>query len=339
MNHVVSASRQVGSTIKPFVYLTALDATLNNYKVATVNSIILDEPFSIALPNGNNWEPENYDRKFRGRVTLRYALEKSLNLPAVYIGQRVGFDNIANTIELFQIKDNVDAIPAITLGALETNLLSLTTAYASLANGGIYVEPRLFRSVVDNSGKVILRSEIKEKILSDHKAAYIVTNILQGVIERGTGQVVKRRGFTIPSAGKTGTSNDSRDSWFVGFTPKLAVGVWVGYDDNTPTGLTGASGAGVIWADFMNCAYQYLEPEKFIIPAGIEFIDIDLDSGLRASKYCQSNNIVKEVYINGTAPVAFCGQDNWGTKPDIKQITEPPPPPQPKKKFWDIIFG
>ncbi|RMG43401.1 MAG: PBP1A family penicillin-binding protein [Candidatus Dadabacteria bacterium] len=343
-DHVIDAKRQIGSTIKPFLYLTALDGARNDYRAATPISILPDKPYSVTLPNGTTWQPENYDRKYRGNVTLRYALENSLNVPAAYVGQKVGVKNLAKTLRDFGFKEKILAVPALSLGALDTSLLELTAAYAALANGGIYVEPRFFISASEPDGEVLLTSEIVERRVEPENIVYVLTNILQGVIERGTGRTVRAFGYRGPAAGKTGTSSDKRDAWFVGFSPDLAAGVWVGYDDNSVLGVTGGGAAAPIWAEFMKCARDYKPAEEFLIPPGVVIADIDSKTGLLASNYCPRSRAVKEVFVAGTEPTEFCDE-----RPGrhfirrIEKLFEGEPENKKRrhrrKSFWDIIFG
>lgn len=301
-DRVVQASRQIGSTIKPFVYLTALDGSLNSYKVATASSIIEDEPITFNLENRRTWKPENYDHNYRGDVTLRYALERSLNLPTLYIAQRVGIPAIRRAALNFDLADSITALPSLALGALDTNLLRLTSAYAALANGGIYVTPRLYTLVTDAGGEQLMVPEISEQRVANEGPTYVLTNILQGVIERGTGSSIRRNGFQGHAAGKTGTSDEGRDAWFVGYTPNLAVGVWVGFDDNSPTGLTGGNAAAPIWGAFMQCGKNYVDNDNFIPPRTVEFLDIDTSTGALATENCPSSQISREVFVRGSSP-------------------------------------
>ncbi|MDZ4785891.1 MAG: PBP1A family penicillin-binding protein [bacterium] len=336
-DHVVQAKRQVGSTIKPFLYLTALDPELNTYKVATPISLISDRPLSIDLPTQPTWEPENFNKDFNGDVTLRYAFENSLNIPAVYIGQKVGIDTVVRTIESFGVSKNILAVPSVALGAIDTTLLQLTTAYAALANGGIYANPELF-STVRNDNKEFMRSYRMEDRVASEDAVYLITDLMMGVIERGTGKAIRTLGFKDSAAGKTGTSNDARDAWFVGFTPDIATGIWIGYDDNSRTGLTGGIASAPIWAEYMKCIKPLHEKKEFIPPSGVIFLDIDYKTQSVALPGCQSDLIAKEVFLKGTEPLSTCpGSGYYGEesieKPNIEST------PKKRKSLFDILFG
>lgn len=340
-NHVHQARRQIGSTIKPFLYLTALDPSLNTYKAATPTSILSDEPMQLQVNVNTTWEPENFDREYRGDVTLRYALENSLNMPAIYVAQRVGFTTLADTLRSFRLAPQVQAVPALALGALDTTLLDLTAAYAALANGGIYVEPRLFLSARDSEGEIVSAPPIAERRVANEAPVYVLTNILQGVIERGTGASIRRLGFQGTAAGKTGTSDEARDAWFVGFTPTLATGVWVGFDNDGKSGLTGGRGAAPLWARFMKCASAYLPDEKFVAPPGVQFVEIDAESGELASPQCPRERVIGEVFVNGTEPRGYCRiHSRYLGDSERERLIEPPEPDRRRRRsIWDMLFG
>jgi penicillin-binding protein 1B len=341
-DHVSQAKRQIGSTIKPFLYITALDSTLNNYKVATATSILSDRPMTIDLPTHTSWEPENYDRSFRGDVTLRYALENSLNLPAVYTAQKFGFQTLARTAMKFHVAENIKPMPALALGAEDTTLLDLTGAFAALANAGIYVAPRDYIAATTLNNEQIALSSVREEQVADENAVYVLTNIMQGVIDRGTGKIIRKLGYQGPVAGKTGTSNDTRDAWFVGFTPDLATGVWVGYDDNRKTGYTGGVLAAPIWAEYMKCVAQFRAPLDFVAPSGVIFEEIDSQSGQLAVPECPRESVIHEVFVRGTEPLKSCRLHSAVQEeqpPSFKDLpAEPKGRRSRKESFWDRLF-
>lgn len=322
-DRVSQASRQIGSTIKPFVYLTALDGSLNSYKVATASSIIEDEPITFNLSNHSTWSPENYDHNYRGDVTLRYALEKSLNLPALYIAQRVGIPAIRRLASSVQLADTIQPLPSLALGALDTNLLRLTSAYGALANGGIHVNPRLYVVANDERGEALVIPDIIESRIANEGPTYVLTNILQGVIDRGTASIIRRKGYRGHAAGKTGTSDESRDAWFIGYTPNLAVGVWVGFDDNMPMGLSGGGAAAPIWKGFMSCGAPFVDDDDFIPPRSVQFHNIDRSTGGRATPNCPEDRIDNEVFVQGTEP------RECSLHPHTNQEGE-----EPSESFW-----
>jgi len=336
-DHVYQARRQVGSTIKPFIYLTALDPTLNSYKVATPISLISDKPISVDVTSQPTWEPQNYSKEFYGDVTLRYAFENSLNVPAAYIGIKVGPEAMARTVESFGLAKNVLAVPSLALGAIDTTLLNLTNAYAALANGGIYSDPVLF-STVRSPDQIFLSSVKGERQVAGEDAVYVTTDLMMGVVERGTGKGVRSADYKGPAAGKTGTSNESRDTWFIGFSPDVVTGVWIGYDDNSQTGLTGGLAAAPIWGEYMKCIEPFHETMQFIPPVGVTFLNVDYASSSIALPGCQSKLIAREVFIKGTEPTTICGQDPGALAPAPISAEEPARERKRKKNLWDIFF-
>ena len=348
-DHVSQAKRQIGSTIKPFLYLSALDGNLNSYRPATTVSILPDEPMSFEFGNQPLWEPENYDKKFRGDVTLRYALEHSLNMPSAYLITRIGISSLVTTAKRFRLADTIPAVPSLALGTAETTLFKLAASYGGLANGGTYVPPRLYLSALDGEGKLLAKTSLEEEKVADERAVYVLTNILEGVIDRGTAAKVRTLGFTREAAGKTGTSNDLRDAWFMGFTPSLVAGAWVGYDDNTPIGLTGGQGAVPIWTSFMKCVEPLQEPLTFIPPSGVVFAKINPKTGGRVSEDCPSDQTINEVFVEGTEPPVCpdrppppdsLGEDHSHDEVAAPEGATPTPPGKRRDKgLWDILFG
>ncbi len=317
-DRVVQANRQVGSTIKPFLYLTALDGSLNSYKVATAASILEDKPVEIHTQGQPSWNPENFDHEFRGDVTVRYALENSLNMPALYIAERVGIPAIKRTVSAFKLAPQVQALPSLALGALDTNLLRLTAAYGALANGGVYIRPRSYVTALDGDNSRLSAPRIVEERVAAESATFVLTEMLRGVIDRGTAASVRRSGFTRQAAGKTGTSDSARDAWFIGYTPNLVTGVWVGFDDNAPLGLTGGGAAAPIWSEFMKCSSPFLADTTFLPPQGVHFVKIDKDSGLLATDRCQNSSVVEEVFVKGTEPRRRCLHDGSESSDDAE---------------------
>jgi penicillin-binding protein 1A len=317
-DRATQARRQIGSAIKPFVYLTAMDHGF------TPSSIVLDAPFvvdqGVGLPK---WKPGNYTRKFYGPLTLRVGVEQSRNLITARLGQMVGLDPIGETIERFGIMDHMPRQYAQVLGAGETTPLKLTAAYAMLVNGGKRITPTLIDRIQDRNGVTIYRADkrscdgCKEVTWTDEPppdlpdnrpeianpaSAYQIVSILQGVIERGTGRVVASVGK--PLAGKTGTTNDSDDTWFVGFSPDLAVGVFIGFD--TPKSLgaheTGASVAAPVFRDFMAAALKGKPAIPFRIPPGIRLVRVDAATGQLPRP--GDRNVIYEAFKPGTEPTS-----------------------------------
>lgn len=344
-NRVNQATRQIGSTIKPFLYLAALDGSLNSYKVASPSSIVEDKPIEVAIKRQGVWSPENYDHDYRGDVTLRYALENSLNMPALYISERIGLSALRRAVSSVFLAEKVSEVPSLALGALDTNLLRLTAAYGALANGGNYVAPRLFVTALDGQGERLAAAEIHQNRVADEPATFVLTSILQGVIERGTGKGVRSAGYDGPAAGKTGTSDNTRDAWFVGYSPALVTGVWVGLDDNSPTGLTGGAAAAPIWGEFMKCAKPYLADDTFQAPPGVVFLDVDRNTGGLYTGDCPESVRLREVFVRGTEPTKLCAEHASGSSEYTpSQEGGDPAPSRPESRrqrdtFWGSLFG
>ena len=297
-NRVTQAKRQPGSAFKPFIYALALE---NNY---TPSSLILDAP--IVLDQGDDlkmWKPENYGKKFYGLSTLRTGVEKSRNLMTVRISQSLGIDKIINFSKKLNIYDNPDELLSVSLGSAETTLLNITSAYCSFVNGGKLVTPIIIDRIQDSEGITIFNNEKRfcencdkisfngnnlPTIKSNYKqifspqTAYQMTSILEGVIQRGTGKRLKD--LNLQLAGKTGTTNNNTDTWFIGFTSNLVVGVYVGYDSPKKLGKyeTGSKTALPIFKDFITKAVNKYEARPFKIAKGIKMMVIDTETGKKA---------------------------------------------------------
>ncbi len=297
-NRVTQAKRQPGSAFKPFIYALALE---NNY---TPSSLILDAP--IVLDQGDDlkmWKPENYGKKFYGLSTLRTGVEKSRNLMTVRISQSLGIDKIINFSKKLNIYDNPDELLSVSLGSAETTLLNITSAYCSFVNGGKLVAPIIIDRIQDSEGITISNNEKRfcencdkisfngnnlPTIKSNYKqifspqTAYQMTSILEGVIQRGTGKRLKD--LNLQLAGKTGTTNNNTDTWFIGFTSNLVVGVYVGYDSPKKLGKyeTGSKTALPIFKDFITKAVNKYEARPFKIAKGIKMMVIDAETGKKA---------------------------------------------------------
>jgi penicillin-binding protein 1A len=315
-NRATQAKRQPGSAFKPFVYLAALESGY------TPSTLILDAPFvidqGVGLPK---WRPANYTKKFYGPSTMRLGIEKSRNLMTVRLAQAVGMEKIAEYAKRFGIVDVLPEQLSMALGAGETTLLRLTAAYAMLVNGGRKIEPSFIDRIQDRNGLTVFRHDVREcpgcdaafwtgqrvpdlpdnrEILAQPGTAYQVVSMLEGVVQRGTGRRIKALGK--PLAGKTGTTNKQVDTWFVGFSPDLAVGVFVGFDQ--PRGLgyreTGSSVAAPIFKDFMEAALADEPGIPFRIPPNLRLVRINGSTGAPASP--GDDNVILEAFLPGTAP-------------------------------------
>lgn len=332
-NRAVQAYRQPGSAFKPFVYAAALD---NGFTPADK---VMDGPFVLTQPNGERWKPSNYTNRFYGPSTLRLGIEKSRNLMTVRLARAIGMDPIVDYADRFGITDNLMPALSMALGAGETTLLKLTTAYAELVNGGKKITPTLIDRVQDRRGKTIYRhdkrpcegcnvevwNDQEEPQLPDNReqilpatTAYQVVSMLEGVVERGTGRSVSVIGK--PLAGKTGTTNDANDTWFMGFSPDLAVGIYVGFD--TPQSLGqkegGASVAAPIFRDFMAEVLKDQPATPFRVPEGIRLVRINGLTGEPAER--GDKNVILEAFKTTTSRLTTNGVLD-GSESGISPVT------------------
>jgi len=307
-NRAIQARRQPGSTFKPFVYLAAFEAVFEDPALPPVTpaTVVEDGP-AVFFYGDQEYIPQNYTRRYEGPVTLRYALSRSLNIPTVKVAEMIGFERIAELWnEKLDMGDDVQPFPAVALGAFEATPLELATAYNVIANYGLKVPPVTVNRVTDEEGRTLEQHVAQEPPRVIHEeSAYLVTSMLRSVINEGTGYGARRRGFTGDAAGKTGTTNDTKDAWFVGFTPDILCVVWVGFDDNTPINQDGATAALPIWTEFMTRALEGREPTTFPVPENVVFLEIDKRSGLLATPTCPSNTML-EAFIPGTEPREPC---------------------------------
>jgi membrane carboxypeptidase/penicillin-binding protein len=301
-NRCTMAHRQAGSAFKPVVYSAALSP--ESGPLVTLASRIDDAPLSIDTPDGV-WEPVNYDKKFRGPVTVREALERSLNVPAARIGQAVGIGAVVEMARRLGITSTLPNVPSLALGTAEVSPLELAVVYSTFANGGLRPTPRSFIGLLDERGVGQEQWPLAgARRVLDPGTAYLTTSLLEGVVDRGTGAGIRSRGLRGPIAGKTGTTDDELDLWFVGFTPELVAVVWVGYDEPREIGVPSSRGALPIWADFLSQVSGDRVRGAFARPGEIERIDIDPESGARAFAGCAGRT--PEFFLKGTAPKESC---------------------------------
>ncbi|MDQ1344799.1 MAG: penicillin-binding protein, partial [Pseudomonadota bacterium] len=284
-NRALDAKRPIGSLAKPLVYLAALET--GRYTPA---SILADEPVDLKLPNGDRWKPANFDKQVRGPVPMVRALTQSLNLATVNLGLEVGLDHVARTFEQLGLDEAPPEFASMLLGATNLSPLEVAQMYNTLANGGFRSPLRAVRAVIAEDGKPLKAPELEVAEVSSPEAIYTLDRMLIEVMERGTGRAAKRQ---LPAdlvvAGKTGTSNDYRDSWFSGFSGSHLVVAWVGHDDNSPTGLTGTTGGLAVWSRLMgSIATSSFEP---LLPESLEHRWIDYFSGLETSPYCNGSAV------------------------------------------------
>jgi len=298
-NHATQALRQPGSAFKPFIYLAALE---KGYHPA---SVVVDSPVSFPRTDSPGfWKPRNYSNKFYGPVTLRKALENSLNVSTVKLLHDIGEGPVINVARRLGVEAPLPADLSLALGSAEMTLMELTAAYATLANKGLYTSPSIIKSVVDSEGAILDTAPPRVTEAVRPEVAYVLSNMLKGVVENGTGQRAQIPGRHI--AGKTGTTNDNRDAWFIGYTADIAVGVWVGFDDNRSLSSrqTGGRAAAPIWAAFMKEALRGIPSRDFPPPVAVVARLIDRETGLLANQWCQDS--VTELFVAGMEPKESC---------------------------------
>ena len=304
LDRAVRARRQPGSAFKPFVYLAALDPARNhNGGVRTVVSPLDDVP--LAVPAGARmWRPVNYDGVFHGSVPVEDALAESMNAATARLALDVGLDTVVAAAGDVGIPGPLPAVPALALGVAETSLLDLTAAYGVFATGGIKRPPQLVVGITSSAGETLYAAPTEETRVLDPGVAYLVTHLLERVVDAGTARSARRAGIDGTAAGKTGTTDDTRDAWFIGFTLEVVVGVWVGFDDGAPTGFTGAQGALPIWIDFVRATAGAGAARPFPVPDDIVWRDVDPSSGLLATAGCPESR--REPFLTGTEPQREC---------------------------------
>jgi 1A family penicillin-binding protein len=298
-NNAWQAVRQPGSIFKPFVYLTALQ---HGYHAA---SILLDTPF--VLDTGTSlWRPKNFSNRFRGPVTLRFALSRSINTPTAKLYLDFGLQPVLDNLRRLGFESELPRVPAVFLGAGEVTLREVVGAYSTFANHGVRVDQHLVTRVETLDGEVLEQARIRQHEVLDPAEAYLMTDLLGTTLREGTGQSARWRGFTKTGAGKTGTTNESTNAWFCGFTPSFCGGVWVGFDEPQPMGrsATGAHQALPIWAKFMGAITDEKGEEPFVRPPAIIEKLVCLESGLLATTTCDST--ATEVFLPGTFPQTVC---------------------------------
>lgn len=307
-DRVVDAHRQPGSAFKPFVYLTALKAGEEGSGESwTLASTIEDSRFTTKL-GGKSWTPENYDKKEHGTVTLREALENSYNISTAKLAIDVGLEKVVATARAAGIESPLQPYPSLALGAFEVTPLELARAYTIFPNQGTRTEPVAIMNVVTRDGEVLEKKGYKMKKVTSPEMAYLVTSALKGVFDRGTAASARKMGFTGLAAGKTGTTSDYKDSWFVGYTPDVLALAWVGYDDNTPSGLSGSSGALPVWVEFM----------KRLNPPGASKPDFPATENILLVKVTRNGKLYKddcgepfeEAFLKGTVPESYCDEES-----------------------------
>lgn len=334
-NRALEAVRPIGSLIKPVVYLSALSDPARYSLVSSLS----DTPVALRSGDGKLWQPENYDREAHGRVPLYKALARSYNLATVNLGLEVGLERVAATLEQLGVQRRVQPVPAMLLGSTSLTPLEVAQVYQTLAAGGFRAPLRAIREVLDASGKPLNRYPLAVEPVADARAVYLTTWAMQEVVRQGTATSLLERlpkGLTV--AGKTGTTNELRDSWFAGFSADKVTVVWVGRDDNQPTRLTGAGGALRIWGDIMATVDN--QPLSDFAPEGVQPVRVDPENGLLAGEGCGRALIIPVASAGMPTATSACGA-----------VAEAPPPSQPREpapkekersafgEFMRSIFG
>jgi penicillin-binding protein 1B len=338
LNHAL-AKRQPGSSFKPFVYATAINQSLANNgrgDVITAASVFEDEPTTFTF-NNKIYEPANFHDEYHGTATVRQALAKSMNIPTIKVAEKVGYEKVAELVRAAGVRSPVMGTPSLALGSYEVTPVELAESYTIFANKGIHVKRSFVTSIRDRTNRLVYTQQPQGNQVMDERVAFIMTNLMEEVMRSGTAAGARSKGFTIPAAGKTGTS---RDGWFAGYTSKLLTVVWIGYDDNAEFELEAAHSALPVWVDFMKRAYhlrQYSKVSAFEPPKGIVRVNIDPDSGLLVGPECPTSRV--EYFIAGTQPTTTC-EHNEEMNPIDGELPVANSTADPKKKnLFKSVLG
>ena len=322
LNHIL-AKRQPGSSFKPFVYAAALNTAISGGNlILTPATMINDQPTTFWF-DGKPYEPSNFEHKFYGMVSMRYALAHSLNVSTVKLAEQTGYGAVVDLARRAGLNMEIHATPAVALGAYEVTPFEIGGAYTIYANQGIFSQPYFVSKIGDSHGSEIYSSKPRHREVLDPRVAFLMDTLMEEVVRSGTGAGIHGRGVNFPVAGKTGTSHDG---WFAGFTTKLICIVWVGFDDNRELNLEGAHSALPVWAEFMKRAHEhreYRDVTEFAPPAGVVSVQIDPVSGQLATASCPQ--VKTEYFIEGTQPVESCQLHGGGAMQVASWETGQPP--------------
>jgi penicillin-binding protein 1B len=354
-NRATSAKRQIGSLIKPFVYATALEPSLSQQNI-TEATLVSDTRFILKRRFAADWSPRNYEDRYHGTVTVREALEQSMNSASVRIGLASGIPAVIRTMHTLGVQTDISDNPAMLLGAVGVPPIEMADAYSTIARTGSRLPLRTIRFVTDDRGHVVSAGDAVQPVgVFPARDMYILTDMMKGVLDRGTAAGARSLGFKLTAAGKTGTTNDKRDAWFIGFTPRTLTLTWIGFDDNSPIGLSGGEGAVPIWTRFMQSQTSGQPDIDFAVPPGISFAEVDETSGGMAVPMCPPDVVINEAFKDNTQPMNPCplhspqapalgmvdqfgnpiALDTTGMMPVTTETAMPPPqpleppPPQP----------
>ncbi len=306
-NRITQSKRQPGSIFKPIVYAAALETAYSSSTPLTVVSTVLDEPTQFSFEN-LVYEPRNFKDEYFGQVTMRQAITKSLNVATIKFAEKVGYGKIVELAHRLGLNEQIKPYPAMAIGAFEVTPLEMVRAYTAFANGGLLTDLTPVTKIYDSGSRLISAAKPQSHEALTPQVSFMITSLLQSVMNNGTGAGVRTLGFLLPAAGKTGTS---RDGWFAGYTPDLLCIVWIGFDDNRELNLSGSQSALPIWAEFMKRAatLRPLRGEEFVLPDGIPEVEIDPSTGLLATERCLERQ--KEYFIKGTEPAIRCYGNNY----------------------------
>jgi penicillin-binding protein 1B len=301
-NRAVSANRQPGSVFKPFVYLAAFERAAEEGLDLSPATLVNDEPTTFDA-DGTPWTPANYENEYDGQITFRRALAMSRNAATVKVAEAAGYARVADLWRRIGAGTTPRPFPSIALGVFEATPYHIASAYTIFTNAG---QTRGLRSVlrIQRGEEELVAKEAATKRVARPDTTYLVTNMMRSVLSEGTGAAVRASGFRLDAAGKTGTTNDLRDAWFVGFTPEMLTVVWVGLDDNQALGLSGSQAALPIWLSFMQRALAGRGDHNFEVPANVTFVDIDRDTGATALPGCL--RVYSEAFLSGSEPHELC---------------------------------
>jgi penicillin-binding protein 1B len=305
-NRALNSKRLIGSLIKPFVYLSAFEPSLSGQNISP-STLVSDSRFVYKRHFAADWSPRNYGDVYHGTVTVREALEQSMNSASVRIGLACGIASVIRAAHALGVQAEMDDNPAMLLGAVGIPPVEMADAYATIARVGSRVPLRTIRFVADDRGRVISAGdEVKPVQVIPARDAFILTNVMKGVVDRGTGAGARLLGFRRTAAGKTGTTNDERDAWFIGFTPQTLTLTWVGFDDDKVTGLSGGEAAVPIWTRYMSIVTAGQPNADWTAPPGITFEEVDETSGGMATPQCPPSSVVNEAFKEGMQPSQLC---------------------------------
>jgi penicillin-binding protein 1B len=315
-NRALNARRQIGSLIKPFVYATAFEPSLSQQNIT--EATLVSDTRIPPMKQFRNWSPRNYEDVYHGTVTVREALEQSMNSASVRIGLASGIGSVVRTAHTLGVQSDIPDNPAMLLGAIGIPPIEMADAYSTIARIGSRLPLRTIRFVNDDHGNQVSAGDVVQPVqVFPARDMYVLVDVMKGVLDRGTAARARSMGFKLIAAGKTGTTNDKRDAWFIGFTPKTLALTWVGFDDNAPIELSGSEGAVPIWTKYMNGETAGQPNVDFATPGGISFASIDETSGGLSTDLCPPNVVIQEAFKDGTQPTNIC---------PLHSPQAPPPP-------------